>query len=226
MTRSSYTRHCGTDRLIGNESADASAVAVVLCPHAPAGALSSCRTATGTVPTQLCEWRGAKMNKSSFGSCASSSPGCAQSLHSYMVTHASLGLTLSTACKHCFVSEATARRALLRLYGKGFHTLLDEIRISLIMDLLDRDGSMKDDALTWAAGWKSRTSLYAAVRRVTGTSLHDLRIKVSSATPAPQIVNSGEDVHQLTLLQEFANTDKHQVTVSTRTEGPQTALRH
>lgn len=89
-------------------------------------------------------------------------------------------ITIRRVARGVGLSESTIQRALRRARGPAFHELVDRCRFDRIQLALGSTPYIKDEALALEAGWRSRTSLYALVRRVSGRSLHSMRRSGSS----------------------------------------------
>lgn len=96
-------------------------------------------------------------------------------LRDYLAAHALEPLTLRQVSRSLGMSESTVQRALRANIGVGFHATLACVRVELALSMLLEDPDVKIEALALAVGWRSKKSLYAAVRRVTGRSLQELR---------------------------------------------------
>lgn len=113
-----------------------------------------------------------------------------QSLHDYrttvildhMTARLAEPLSLHGVAHDLGMSASTAQRA-LRVQGVEFRFALAKIRVTCAEELLRRDPDLKVEALSLCVGWKSRKSLYDAVRRVTGRSLVEWRAGVRGLVP-------------------------------------------
>jgi methylphosphotriester-DNA--protein-cysteine methyltransferase len=108
-------------------------------------------------------------------------------LSGFVSAHLCESLTLRRVGRALGLGDSTIRRALLACCGLRFHEFVDRVRVSHVAATLLSQPDIKDDALALAAGWRSRTSLHAAVRRVTGHSLRELRVAVISAGASADI---------------------------------------
>ncbi len=108
----------------------------------------------------------------------------------FLAAHVSEQLTLQRVGRECGLSASTVQRLLQDKYGVGFRETLEQIRIAKLLSTLKTDEELKDEALLFATGWRSRTTLYAATRRVTGHSLRELRENPSAIDGALYDVES------------------------------------
>jgi methylphosphotriester-DNA--protein-cysteine methyltransferase len=130
-------------------------------------------------------------------------------LRDFIASHVSEIVTLQSVSRELGLSHSTIRRALRDAWGIRFHALVERSRVERVLSVLAEEPELKDSALANAAGWRSRTSLYAAVRRVTGSSLRDLRhnamrnsdfagaLSASTRPPSQVHVKSSEKIGML-----------------------------
>lgn len=106
----------------------------------------------------------------------------------YVVANGREPLTLRHVGRVLGIGESTIQRALRVQWGLGFHAILDRARVICALVLLLEEPAFKTEALALAVGWRSRSNLYAAVRRVTGSSLNSLRSSVAMQRRATRSV--------------------------------------
>jgi AraC-like DNA-binding protein len=102
----------------------------------------------------------------------------------YIQLHYHERLTLCGLARDLKLSESTVRRSLRLTWNVTVHRLIDECRIGKVRGLLATEPDLKNDALASSVGWRSRTSLHEAIRRLTGQSLAALRAEVTELIPA------------------------------------------
>lgn len=93
----------------------------------------------------------------------------------YLAVHLTEPITLRETGRQLGLSESTIRRSLSATWAIGFHILLERLRVERALMLLAEDPESKIEAVALSIGWRSRSNLYASVRRVTGCSLGSLR---------------------------------------------------
>ncbi len=75
------------------------------------------------------------------------------------------------------MSPATVQRA-LKSVGVTFRDVVRIVRLAQAAELLRSEPAIKVEALSRSVGWRSRRSLYQAVRRSSGLSLADWKQEV------------------------------------------------
>jgi methylphosphotriester-DNA--protein-cysteine methyltransferase len=98
----------------------------------------------------------------------------------FVSAHADKPITLRCVGRELGLGKSTIRRILKAERGQRFQALVDEARVKRVLDALALEPDLKCSALALAGGWSSRTSLYSAVKRVTGKSLQELRAEMSN----------------------------------------------
>jgi methylphosphotriester-DNA--protein-cysteine methyltransferase len=98
----------------------------------------------------------------------------AVALRSFLV-QADRNTTIYAASRTLGLSDSAIRRALRTTWNVSFHDLVDQVRLDRLVAALECDPTVKVLTLTSIGGWRSRTSMYAAIRRVTGGGLQLLR---------------------------------------------------
>ena len=97
----------------------------------------------------------------------------------YLCAHCSEDVSADAVGRAFGLSESSLRRKLKQESGLRFQELRDQVRVERVQAVLSAEPDLKVEALTIAVGWRSRTTLYATVRRVTGLSLDELREHVA-----------------------------------------------
>lgn len=96
-------------------------------------------------------------------------------LQHYLSQHCGDRLTLRTLSQALSISESTIKRIIRRTWHCSFHNLLERFRVARMLNYLVKFPNSKAHTLAFEGGWRSRTTLHAAVARVTGLPLGDLR---------------------------------------------------
>lgn len=95
-------------------------------------------------------------------------------LLAHMAKRAAETVRLSGVAHELGMSPSTAQRA-LRSRGLDFRTALVRIRLQQAERLLHLEPDLKVEAVSRSVGWKSRKSLYAALRRISGQRMAEFR---------------------------------------------------
>ena len=95
----------------------------------------------------------------------------------HMAERHSEPLTLNAIAYALGMSPSTAQRT-LKTQGIKFRHALVELRLDRAQELLRREPDIKAEVLSLSVGWKSRKSLYSAVRRLSGRRLAEWRASV------------------------------------------------
>ena len=94
---------------------------------------------------------------------------------SYIAAHSHEHMTVGRAARDLGLSASSVRRIVKQMGVSGFHRVLEACRVFNALTMLDSDATLKTEALCRCVGWKSRRNLYAAVRRICGHHLRDMR---------------------------------------------------
>ena len=95
----------------------------------------------------------------------------------WIAANASNTVTLRDACVELGMSPSTAQRA-LRAAGLDFRNAVSLSRLENAERLLRQEPTLKVEALSLSAGWRSRRSLYVNVQRTRGCSVAEWRQQI------------------------------------------------
>lgn len=84
-------------------------------------------------------------------------------------------VTLKSVAMRLSIGESTAQRTLRRVYGLCFRDVVHAVRVRRLRRALFIRAEQKGFALAVEARWRSRTSLYRALRLDIRQSLRELR---------------------------------------------------
>jgi transcriptional regulator GlxA family with amidase domain len=98
---------------------------------------------------------------------------------------------LRDLAKELGVSVSTAGRLLRVDRGVHFLEIRTAMRVEAAIALIREDPWMKVDAVAWSVGWRSRRTLYMAVKRVTGRHLAEFR-SISKNSTSTRVVHFPE----------------------------------
>jgi AraC-like DNA-binding protein len=115
----------------------------------------------------------------------------ARLVREYLQSHCAEDVTVHAVGRAFGLSESSLRRRLKQEAGLRFHAVLDQVRVEKLLTALSAEPDLKVEALAVGVGWRSRTTLYAAVRRVTGRHLDELRAYAATGAGSLQLAESG-----------------------------------
>lgn len=104
--------------------------------------------------------------------------------------HCADHLTLKSLSDALSISESTTKRVIRQTWHCSFQSLREYFRVARMLNYLIEFPESKTHTLAIEGGWRSRTTLNAAVMRVTQTRLCDVRENLNTLSQCVKQIES------------------------------------